>query len=171
MGAKYGDFTFDKGFGFTGSASPGYARGGSVQPKGKEPTITMPVSTAQTLAKGLTAIGAQHGAAAAAGALRGPTVGGPMSATPGPQAPAMQPGGGAPPPAPGPGPAMMAKGGHMNAAKRNSLPKGDFAGPDRSYPINDANHARAALSRASGKPVEARVRAAVHRKFPDIGSK
>lgn len=171
MGVKYGDFSFDKGFGFTGSAGPGYARGGSVQPKGmsKEPTITMPVSTAQTVAKGLTAIGAQHGAAAAAGALRGPTVGGPMSATPGPQAPSMQPGGGAPPP--GPGPAMMAKGGHMNAAKRNALPSADFAGPDRSYPIPNASHARNALARASGKPVEARVRAAVHRKFPDIGSK
>lgn len=37
----------------------------------------------------------------------------------------------------------------LSAKERNSLPSGDFAGPDRSYPVNDANHARNALARAS----------------------
>lgn len=37
----------------------------------------------------------------------------------------------------------------LTSKKRNSLPKSDFAGPDRSYPVNDKNHARNALARAS----------------------
>jgi hypothetical protein len=37
----------------------------------------------------------------------------------------------------------------LNAAKRNALPKSDFAGPDRSYPVPDASHARNAKARAS----------------------
>lgn len=59
----------------------------------------------------------------------------------------------------------------LTAKTRNAIPSKDFAGLDRSYPIEDKSHARNALSRASGKPVEGRVRAAVHRKFPDIGKK
>lgn len=59
----------------------------------------------------------------------------------------------------------------LHAKERNALPAGEFAGPDRSYPIEDKNHARNALARASGKPVEARISAAVHRKYPDIGHK
>lgn len=59
----------------------------------------------------------------------------------------------------------------LTAKTRNAIPGKDFAGPDRSYPIEDKSHARNALARASGKPVEGRVRAAVHRKYPDIGSK
>jgi hypothetical protein len=60
----------------------------------------------------------------------------------------------------------------LSSSKRNSLPAKDFAGPDRSYPINDASHARNALSRVSqnGYPeLKAKVRAAVHRKYPGIG--
>jgi len=57
----------------------------------------------------------------------------------------------------------------LTAATRKKIPKKDFAGPDGSYPIENASHARNALARASGKPVEARVRAAVHRKYPNIG--
>lgn len=60
----------------------------------------------------------------------------------------------------------------LTAKKRNALPSSTFAGPDRSYPINDQNHARNALSRVSqfGSPaLKARVRAAVHRKYPGIG--
>jgi hypothetical protein len=56
----------------------------------------------------------------------------------------------------------------LTAATRNKIPTASFAGPDRSYPINDESHARNALARASGKPVESRVRAAVHRKYPGI---
>lgn len=36
----------------------------------------------------------------------------------------------------------------FTAADRNALPESDFAGPGRSYPVNDANHARAALQMA-----------------------
>lgn len=37
----------------------------------------------------------------------------------------------------------------LNAAKRNKLPSSEFAGPDRSYPVNDASHAKNAKARAS----------------------
>ena len=59
----------------------------------------------------------------------------------------------------------------LNAAARNALSDRDFALPHRTYPIPDENHARVALSRISqhGTPAEqARVKAAVHRKFPGI---
>lgn len=62
----------------------------------------------------------------------------------------------------------------LDASKRNALPGKDFAGPGRSYPINDANHARNALSRVAqnGSPKEkAEVRAKVAAKFPGIGKK
>jgi len=61
--------------------------------------------------------------------------------------------------------------GKLTAAKRKAIPSKDFAGPDRSYPINDASHARNALSRVSqhGSPaLKSRVRAAVKRKYPGI---
>ncbi len=60
----------------------------------------------------------------------------------------------------------------LTAAKRKKIPTGSFAGPDRSYPIEDASHARNALARVSQhgtSALKARVRAAVHRKFPRIG--
>lgn len=59
----------------------------------------------------------------------------------------------------------------LTTKKRNDLDDSEFAGPDRSYPIEDASHARNALSRVSqfGSPaLKARVRAAVKRKFPGI---
>lgn len=65
-----------------------------------------------------------------------------------------------------------ANGGPLNAKSRNALPGKDFAVPGRKYPINDANHARNALSRVSqnGSSTEkAEVRSAVHRKYPGIG--
>lgn len=37
----------------------------------------------------------------------------------------------------------------LNAAERKALPKKDFAGPDRSYPVEDKSHARNAKARAS----------------------
>ena len=54
----------------------------------------------------------------------------------------------------------------LTAKTRRSLPAKDFAGPDRSFPIEDKAHARAAHK---GGAVESEVRAAVHRKFPGIG--
>ena len=66
----------------------------------------------------------------------------------------------------------------LTTGQRRALPKNDFAIPQRapgsgSYPINDRNHARDALSRSAhqGGEVERRVRAAVKRKFPGIGEK
>jgi len=59
----------------------------------------------------------------------------------------------------------------LTAARRNKLPASTFAGPDRSYPINDASHARNALARAAqhaGPALKAKIRAKVHRKFPGI---
>lgn len=60
----------------------------------------------------------------------------------------------------------------LTSAERNSLPAKDFVFPKtRKFPIADASHARNALSRAGAKggEVEAKVDAAVHRKFPSIG--
>ncbi len=59
----------------------------------------------------------------------------------------------------------------LTTAKRKAIPSKDFAGPDRSYPINDASHARNALARVSqhGTPaLKARVKSAVKRKYPGI---
>lgn len=61
----------------------------------------------------------------------------------------------------------------LSYAARKSLPTKSFAGPKRSYPIEDASHARNALSRVSqfGSPaLKAKVRSAVHSKYPGIGS-
>lgn len=131
-------FSFPKDFGFHGSAEPNHgepmhkAHGGTVrkavggpiaaqQPQAQqpvqEPTISMPVSTAQRMAKGIAMAGAQQGAAALARTaqrpgghpgLGGPTVGGPLSATP--QRPNV-----APMAAPGAAgtPVPMKKGGHF----------------------------------------------------------
>lgn len=37
----------------------------------------------------------------------------------------------------------------LDTAQRRALPAKDFAGPDRSYPVNDASHARDALARVA----------------------
>lgn len=70
-------------------------------------------------------------------------------------------------------------GADLSMAQRKKLPTSSFALPGKgkgpsgkgsgSYPIPDASHARNALARASGKPVEATVRAKVRAKFPNIG--
>lgn len=72
--------------------------------------------------------------------------------------------------------------GHLTAAARQHMPRSEFALPGKgegpkgagagSYPIPDRAHARNALARVAqhGSAQEkATVRAAVHRKFPDIG--
>ena len=59
----------------------------------------------------------------------------------------------------------------LTAGKRNALPGKAFAGPERSYPINNASHARNALARVSQfgtDDLKARVRAKVHKKFPGL---
>lgn len=67
----------------------------------------------------------------------------------------------------------------LKMAQRKRLPSSSFALPGKgegssgkgsgSYPIPDKSHARNALARASGKAVEAKVRAKVKAKFPSIG--
>lgn len=59
----------------------------------------------------------------------------------------------------------------LNAKRRNALPASDFAGPDRTYPIDTPARARAALARAkaNASPAEQRrIYAAVKRKYPDM---
>lgn len=74
--------------------------------------------------------------------------------------------------------------GKLSAKQRQSMPRSDFALPGKgkgregkgagSYPIPDKSHARNALARVAqhGTPEEkAKVRNAVHRKFPNIGDR
>ncbi len=66
----------------------------------------------------------------------------------------------------------------LTAAARKKISPKDEAVPSKdskkggavsgSYPIPDLAHARNALARASGKPVEAQVRAKVYKKFPQL---
>ena len=68
----------------------------------------------------------------------------------------------------------------LTAAKRKNIPKSETAVPSKakpksgggavsgSYPIPDLAHARNALARSSGKPVESQVRAKVYAKFPQL---
>ena len=60
----------------------------------------------------------------------------------------------------------------LTTKARKAIPGSSFALPGRRYPIEDASHARNALSRVSqyGSPAEkSRVRSAVHRRYPGIG--
>lgn len=59
----------------------------------------------------------------------------------------------------------------LSSGDRNALPAQDFAGPDRSYPIPDASHARNALARSSEfamPDLKEKIREKVRRKFPGI---
>lgn len=60
----------------------------------------------------------------------------------------------------------------LTTQARNDLPSSAFALPGRRYPIHDLSHARNALARVAqdGTPEEkALVRAAVHKRYPNIG--
>lgn len=60
----------------------------------------------------------------------------------------------------------------LDAKARKAIPAKSFALPGRRYPIEDAAHARNALSRVAqnGTPAEkAKVRAAVRNRYPGIG--
>lgn len=62
----------------------------------------------------------------------------------------------------------------LTSKARNKLSGKQFAGPNRSYPIEDKSHARNALSRVSqyGTADEKRrVRGAVEARYPSIGKK
>lgn len=56
----------------------------------------------------------------------------------------------------------------LTAAERNALPDSDFAGPNRTYPVEDAGHAKAAKGRASefaGPALKAKIGRKVRAKF------
>lgn len=62
----------------------------------------------------------------------------------------------------------------LNAKSRAAIPTGEFAVPGRRYPIEDPNHAKAALSMVSryGSPLEKElVRRKVGAKYPGMGKK
>ena len=61
----------------------------------------------------------------------------------------------------------------LTAKRRNALPDSAFAGPGRSFPVNDPSHARNAMARASQfhPELKAKIRAKVHKKFPGIQMK
>jgi hypothetical protein len=59
----------------------------------------------------------------------------------------------------------------LSTKERNKLSGSEFAGPDRSYPIEDASHARNALARAAqhaSPELQSKIKAKVRRKFPNI---
>lgn len=61
----------------------------------------------------------------------------------------------------------------LTAEARKRIPSKDFALPGGRYPIEDKNHARNALARVSqhgSSEEKKKVRAAVHSKYPDIGT-
>lgn len=60
----------------------------------------------------------------------------------------------------------------LTAAARKKISGKNFAGPNRSYPIEDKSHAKAALSMVSryGSPAEkSEVRRKVASKYPGMG--
>ena len=59
----------------------------------------------------------------------------------------------------------------LSSKERNALPNSAFAGPDRSYPINDPNHARNALARAAqhaSPALQTKIKSKVKKRFPGI---
>ena len=60
----------------------------------------------------------------------------------------------------------------LTTKARNAIKSSNFAGPHRSYPIEDRAHAANALARVSqfGSPaLKAEVRAKVHSRYPGMG--
>jgi len=57
----------------------------------------------------------------------------------------------------------------LTAAARRKIPTSEFAGPGRSFPIEDKAHARAALSLAHFAADPAAIKAKVHAKYPSMG--
>lgn len=60
----------------------------------------------------------------------------------------------------------------LTAAARKQIPSKDFALPGGRYPVNDANHARAALSMLhnASSSEQSTIKAKVHSKYPGIGA-
>jgi hypothetical protein len=62
----------------------------------------------------------------------------------------------------------------LTASARKKIPISKFGVPSKapgpgSYPMNNRSHAINAEARASGKPVEAQVRAKAHKLYPGLG--
>lgn len=60
----------------------------------------------------------------------------------------------------------------LDAEERNALPDKDFAGPNRSYPIEDKGHAMAAKSEAAqhaSPGMRQEIDEKVHNKYPGMG--
>jgi hypothetical protein len=65
----------------------------------------------------------------------------------------------------------------LTAAKRKNMPKSEFAGKDRSFPVNDKNHARLAISGATrseragniSEGTAERIKARARMKLKDLG--
>ena len=53
----------------------------------------------------------------------------------------------------------------LSTKARKALPKGDFAGPDRSYPVPDRSHAANAKARASQAANAGRISKAVEERI------
>ena len=67
----------------------------------------------------------------------------------------------------------------LTSSERNSLPSSSFAGPGRSYPIEDPEHGRKAIQ-LGARSVKAgnlssseysHIKSEVHSKFPNIGKR
>ena len=58
----------------------------------------------------------------------------------------------------------------LTSKERNALPDSAFAGPHRSFPVNNPSHARNALARASQfhPELKAKIARKVKKKFPEI---
>jgi hypothetical protein len=59
----------------------------------------------------------------------------------------------------------------LTAGARKQIPGQDFAGPGRSFPIEDENHAKAALSMAHYATDPEEIRRRVLSKYPQIDAK
>jgi hypothetical protein len=61
----------------------------------------------------------------------------------------------------------------LTTERRDEIPGGEFALPNRRFPIHDESHARAALSMAHyASPAEqAEIKRKVHARYPGIGQK
>ena len=71
---------------------------------------------------------------------------------------------------------LKKKPGGSNVGKYKNISPSEFAGPSGgapkgSFPINTMKHAKAALAYAHNAPKPSGIRAAVHKKFPDMGGK
>jgi hypothetical protein len=58
----------------------------------------------------------------------------------------------------------------LDTAQRNALPNSSFAGPDRSFPDEDLNHARNAKARAHFAADPSAIRARVMRDWPQLNN-